>query len=217
MGSIKDYYNQVRVKIRERFNPLLAPLRKLRLNDKSFTIISNNCWGGHVYRYFGIPYLSPTIGLYIFSDDYIKFLNNLHNYMQMDLTFIPIDKSKYQDILRQRGGKNASCPIGLLGDIEIVFLHYDNPKEAKEKWNRRKARINWDNIVVKFSEQNLCTLEILKKFDELKYDKKIMFVTREYGFQSEVVSKEYYGQHEIANDTIHFRRYINLSRLINGR
>ncbi|WP_113846262.1 DUF1919 domain-containing protein [Enterococcus durans] len=29
---------------------------------KGEAIISNNCWGGHVYRYFGMKYLSPAIG-----------------------------------------------------------------------------------------------------------------------------------------------------------
>ena len=38
------------------------------------------------------------------------------------------------------------CPIGILDDIEVIFLHYKSEDEAYQKWNRRKERIVWDNI-----------------------------------------------------------------------
>ena len=60
-------------------------------------------------------------------------------------------------------------PIGILGDIEIVFLHYKSEKEAMEKWNRRKQRIHWDNLFIKFSEMNECTKEHLLIFDKLSF------------------------------------------------
>ena len=54
-----------------------------------------------------------------------------------------------------------------------MFLHYKSKEEAAEKWNRRKERIQWDNLFFKMSEQNLCNPEILKKFDSLPAEKKI--------------------------------------------
>ena len=45
-------------------NRFLADNRRSKLNNTDFSIISNNCWGGSVYRHYGIPYLSPTVGLY---------------------------------------------------------------------------------------------------------------------------------------------------------
>ena len=61
-------------KIRDVLVPVLAPLRRRKLKERDFTIISNNCWGGICYEYYGLQKLSPTVGLYFFSEDYIKFV-----------------------------------------------------------------------------------------------------------------------------------------------
>ena len=58
-------------------NIFLSTKRRNKLNNTDFSIISNNCWGGSVYRRYGLQYKSPTIGLYFFAEEYIKFLMNL--------------------------------------------------------------------------------------------------------------------------------------------
>ena len=148
---------------------------KKRIRSRDFTVISNNCWAGKLYQYLDMPYLSPTVGLYFFADDYIRFVKNLKYYISLDLKFISFDDSKYKDELYRR---NRICPIGVLDDVEIVFLHYKSEQEAEEKWNRRKARINWDKMYFKFSKMNLCTEEHLIKFSELPYKNKFMLNTR---------------------------------------
>lgn len=45
--------------------------------------------------------------------------------------------------------------IGKLDDIEVVFLHYKSEEEAYQKWNRRKKRINYNNLIFKFNDMNL--------------------------------------------------------------
>ena len=69
-----DCWGVVERKLREYTNPWFALARRKKLNRADFTVISNNCWAGSVYRYFGLPYLSPTAGLYFFASDYIKFV-----------------------------------------------------------------------------------------------------------------------------------------------
>ena len=76
-----DYWGVAERKLREYTNPWFASVRRMKLNRADFTIISNNCWAGSVYRYFGLPYLSPTAGLYFFASDYIKFVSNLQHYV----------------------------------------------------------------------------------------------------------------------------------------
>ncbi len=56
---INNLCNKIEKKI---LIPCLAKSRKKRLKYDDFTIISNNCWGGCCYEYFGMPKLSPTIG-----------------------------------------------------------------------------------------------------------------------------------------------------------
>ena len=55
--------------------------RQSKLKNTLFTIISNNCYAGWVYRYFNLPYYTPTVGLFIMTDDYIKLLNNCQNFI----------------------------------------------------------------------------------------------------------------------------------------
>lgn len=204
-----------RVPIRERLNPFLGPYRQKQLNNPDFTLFSNNCWGGHVYRYFNLPYLSPTIGLYIFAEDYVRFVTDLKKYCSYEPVIISANDSRHYNELKQLD--QLSVPIGLLGeDVEVVFLHYSSNEEAKEKWKRRCARINWDNIVIKFSEQNNATPDHLYAVDNLSYDRKIIFTTRDYGLKSQVIFKEWEGYKQIPDESTHFRRYVNLINLING-
>ena len=218
MQRLVAHYYAVKIKLRETLNPYFAPIRRKRLGDNSypFTIISNNCWGGHVYRYFGLPYDSPTVGLYMFSDEYIKFIKNLKHYIDEPLSFISVDESRYREELLRRGGKNSTCPIGVIDDIEIVFLHYKTREEALEKWTRRKDRIHWNNLYVKMSEQNLCVEEHIKAFDTLQYPHKFVFVHRDYGIGSQIIFRDFMKEKEVINDTNNFRKYINLCKWIKG-
>lgn len=215
MQTMNHYWIVLNVKIREFLNPYLGPIRRKRagLSDgKSLTIISNNCWGGHVYRYFNLPYTSPTVGLYFFTEDYLKFLSRMDYYLSQDLHFITHEQSKYSEILKER--KTPPCPIAQLGDIEIVFLHYHSEEEAKTKWNRRKGRMDKSHIIVKMTEQNYCTLEQLMTFDNLHFKNKIVFVHKDYGLASQIICKEFAKQGEVTNDTDQFRRHVNLIKLV---
>lgn len=217
MRLIELIIDKFRVKTREKIlNPILNRKRRMCLKNQYFTIISNNCWGGHVYRFFGSTYDSPTVGLYFFSEDYVKFVSHLKEYLDMPLKFITYRESRYRDILETRGGRDIQCPIGVLNDIEIIFLHYYSQEEALEKWTRRKSRIHWDNIIIKMSEQNLCKLDHLKMFDSIHVKKKLVFTTKDYGLESQVIFGDYLGKDEVSNDTLHFRKYVDLIKLING-
>ena len=214
MNWIEKINDLFRVRLREKLNPYFAKRRIRKVNDPQFTILSNNCWGAHVYRFFGVPYDSPTIGLYFFTDEYIKFLSDIKRYLGMKLDFIPSSESKYYDILKQR--KETNKIIGLLGDVEIVFLHYKTEDEAREKWTRRSARIHWDHLIVKMTEQNKCSLEAMQAFDKLPFEHKIVFTTKDYGLQSQVIFDDYLESDEVKNDTLHFRKYVDLIKLINN-
>ena len=144
-------------------------LLRLALKNKDFSIISNNCWGGGVYEDLNIPYKTPFVGLFIMAPDYIKLLKNLKYYISLPLTFV--EESKYERINIEREGQHGFYPIGKLEDIEIFFMHYASKEEALEKWERRKARINWNNLYIKLCDNDFCTYELAKEFDGLKFKK----------------------------------------------
>lgn len=40
--------DRYRLKIRKKVNPVLGAIRRKKLKNTKFTIISNNCWGGNL-------------------------------------------------------------------------------------------------------------------------------------------------------------------------
>lgn len=196
---------------------VLSKIRNKFLKNKKFTIISNNCFGGWVYRIFNLEYQTPTIGLFIMPKDYLKFINNLEYYINnCELRFINYKKSKYYDYWIGKEKRFGKYPIGLLDDIEIHFLHYSSNEEAKMKWERRAQRIDWNNIIVKFSDQNGCTVEDLRKFEKMnKYKKKICFVAdNKKVFSDFIYVKEFKKDGYMIDDTWFCKKYINLKNII---
>ncbi len=199
---------------RERSYEIRRFFTKLLLRNTDFTIISNNCWAGRAYQYLDMPYLSPTVGLYFFAPDYIKFVSDLKYYLEIPLTFIDAEQSKYFEELKIRN--QLDKPIGLLGDVEIVFLHYKTQAEAKEKWDRRKARVNFDNIIIKMSRMNLCTEAHLREFDELPFKNKIIINNRTpLRYNSEVHWDEEWKPEGIQSDTRPFPGSVKILKLLN--
>jgi len=147
-----------------------------RLKNKTFTLISNDCWGAEVYREFNLPYNTPFVGIMVMAPCYLALTSDLKFYLEDKLRFK--DHSRYDYVNRLREKKRF--PIGVLGnDVEVHFMHYESEAEALEKWTRRVARINWQNLVIKFDgSKDYCTDEILTAFDALPY-RKICFTAEE--------------------------------------
>lgn len=212
---------RVKHKYEQLFGKHLAPIRRLLINNRDFSIISNNCWGGIVYEFFGLKKASPTCGMYFFAADYLRFLENLKYYLSLDIQMIPASKSRHYEAIKATG--DLSAPVGKLDDIEIVMLHYKDPQIAKEKWEKRKGRVNYDNLIVKFSYMNECTPDMLYQFDEIDFEsqgikaKKICFVPNSnYDFSSAVYLKGFENEPQITNDTFTFKESFFLVPFING-
>ena len=147
---------------------ILAPIRRIGVK-KEFTIYSNNCWGGRLYDKFSYKYLTPTIGLGLEPEDFIKFLENPDFYFNQELKPIKEIQKKVND---EWGYYDCRCD-----DIKILFRHYRDVNDAIDKWNRRKERIVKDNIIVKFTyfEDNI-DKSLIERFIKLPYKKLILFI-----------------------------------------
>lgn len=190
---------------------IVAPLKRVNLSNRDFSIISNNCWGGIVYDIFGLKYRTPFIGCYIMPEDYIKLLKNLHYYMSLDCKEIDFQKSKFFD------KEKKIVPIGQIDDIQICFVHYDSGKIACDKWNKRKLRIDYDNLLIKFSDQNGCTISQGEEFLELPFKNKI-FITNKGEFRGKdnvVLMSEFKNQGYVIDDIKPSFKYINLKKILN--
>jgi uncharacterized protein (DUF1919 family) len=124
--------------------------------------MSANCRGGSVYEDLKLPDQTLIVGLFFYAPCYLELLQNLKTNSNLTLTFATI--SKYQDASTYRD-ENCNYPIGVLGDtIEIQFSHYK--AEAEDKRERRKQRINWDNLFIACTDRAGMTKKLMTVFDE---------------------------------------------------
>ena len=212
--KLNNFHKQFVKKVRTIFYEIRRFFVKRSVKSRDFTVISNNCWAGRLYQYLDMPYLSPTAGLYFFAPDYIKFVSDLRRYLDTPLRFIKPEESKYFEKIKERN--QTDKPIGILNDVEIVFLHYKTKEEAEEKWNRRKGRVNFNHIILKFSRMDLCTEKEIEAFDALGFENKFVLNNRlPLRYKSEVYWKEEWEKSGIARDTIPFPGNLKLNLLLN--
>lgn len=155
---------------------VLAAARPV-LSATPFTIVSNNCWGAHIYRELRLPYSTPFVGLFVPPGCYLELLRNFDSLIRGDLSFIRA--SKYQRVNEFRASRCLDYPIALLADrVEIHFMHYKSREECLSKWRRRVARIvePSSKCLFKFCDHDGATIDELRAFDELPMSRKVCFV-----------------------------------------
>ena len=141
-------------------------LQKYRqLQRSKLSIFSRQCFGGCISKMLGLPFRSPFVNLFLSYEDHIEFLKYPKNYMEKEPRF-----EKMTDISTESPN---SYPLLSLGNIILKMLHYKEPEEAISKWNDRKKRINWYNLIV---INSTISEEILEQFDALPYGKKFVLL-----------------------------------------
>jgi uncharacterized protein (DUF1919 family) len=157
-----------------------AYVRRIGLENRDFTIVSDNCWGGYVYRHFGLPYRSPFVGLFLFPSCYLELLEDFERSMAAEPEFIEASASKHQEQLAATGS-SGSYPIGRLrGSVEIHFLHFASATDAKAAWLRRRRHINPDNMLFKMSDRLGPTPEQVRAFDALPFRHKVFLAADDH-------------------------------------
>lgn len=157
---------------KRKLRKIVSPIRRIGLKNKDFTIISNNCWGGMVYDKFGLQYKTPTIGLIIPSEDYLRFCQNLGHYLSVDASLMTKKEILAKDDFIKKASQTYS--IGKVDDVTIIFVHYQNGPIAIEKWNKRRKRVNLEKVILKFNDEVTFNKKQIKIFSSLPY-KKIFF------------------------------------------
>jgi uncharacterized protein (DUF1919 family) len=186
-----------------------------RNQNIDFSIISNNCWGGSIYEDLGLPYTTPTIGLFFFAPCYIKFISDLKYNLSQEINFIAFSKySKANDLQ-----KVNPYPIGVINnEIEIHFLHYNSNQEANQKWTNRAARVNFNNIYFSFSDNEECKMNEITVFDNLPYQKVFFSAKNIPSIKSLVHLKSFDGKPGIGNiydNRWLYRNYFDVVKWLN--
>jgi uncharacterized protein (DUF1919 family) len=153
-------YDKIGRKIRQLYR---NKIERKRLQNHGFTIISQNCIGSIWYHDLGERFMSPTINMKFESNSFVRFLKNIHYYLDAPIQFIKSDKT---------------YPVGLIGgDVLVEFVHYASEEEVITKWEERKKRINWDNLCVIACDKDM-TEQSLKDYINLtQFKNKLLFFT----------------------------------------
>lgn len=143
----------------------LAHLAEIN-NNHDFTLISNNCMAGIIYHNLGEMFRSPTINLYIEGKEYLEYCKNFEIYSKCELYEDTEAKKAFPvGVLIPRGYKDCI-------PIHVYFQHYHSFEEAKEKWELRCKRINYDNLFFAWEFYDTkYDIALIQEFDKLPIKK----------------------------------------------
>ena len=165
--------------IMKRFGRALATKRRAaKLKNHGFSIISNTCVGGVITHNVGEQFRSPTVNLIIYEDQFLVFCLHLKEYSSC-----PVEQPTDAEVPQFA---SFTYPVGILRgasaglpDINLLFVHYKTFEEAKEKWDARFRRVNYDDIFVIMDRGMDAKDEILDAFYQLPYEHKVFFSHKE--------------------------------------
>lgn len=154
--------------------------QRKKLKNKHFSLFTPNCIGGYLYHQLGLPFISPTINMMIYSEHFKKMMLNLEHYMHLT----PIVTSD---------PKCPNVPCGLIDDVIIHFTHYDSSEEGIKAWEKRKKRIDYNNIYVVLPDIGL-TKQDIEDLQNVKCKKIVIFTSKNYGYKHCLYLPEFEGE-----------------------
>lgn len=105
----------------------------------------------------------------------------------------------------------------MLDDVEVIFIHLHSEAEVKEKWKRRVERVNWDNLIFKFSKSNHASDKDCRTFDEMELPRKSLCSSMIRTITISAVHTIWGGDDdtEVRNDTYFGNRFFDDTKFIN--
>ena len=143
-----------------------------RNRNRDFTIISQNCMGGLIYHDLGLQFKTPTIDLVIRGENFIRLVENLQEVLS-----VPAVPG------RERIPGENPYPTIRASDVEVCGFHYPTCAEACEAWNRRRERVNLNNVFVIANAWDMDDdPALMEKLVRASDYKTIVFSDKEYSF-----------------------------------
>ena len=179
MSEVVKFANQIKLDVDKLLGDWIVcipgfTIEKYRqLQRSKLSIFSQNCFGGFISNTLGLPFNSPFVNLWLTEDEFIKFLQHPRSYIE--------DTPIFEKLRDKSNQAPNGYPVFSLGNISLNMMHYPNADEALKKWNERKQRINWYNIITVMTAGNE---EMLEKFNALPYGKKVCFTNFKYELES---------------------------------
>ncbi len=105
--------------------------------------------------------------------------------------------------------------------MEIHFLHYQSEADALDKWNRRLARVNWDNLFFLFSdsEPQEFTPTLIERYEQLPFEHKLFFSSKPVpNSECTVYVRDCLGSAAVSDSTRNrkYEKYVDVVKWFNG-
>lgn len=133
------------------------------LENTNFSIISSMCIGGIIYHDLGMEFTTPTINLRFLDYSFYDFCNHIKEYINAPIENATIDN----------GLITAKINVPGLPSISMAFPHDQNYEKIAQDWNRRKLRLNFNNIRV-IAVSNIVGEKEKQMFLNIPYKNKIL-------------------------------------------
>lgn len=166
--NIKQLYWKLIYRIRYFFGDFfrkkkITKMREL-LKNRNFTIIASNCCGAILTHDLGIRFNTPTVNCFFEADDFVKFCENLPYYLSLDPVFL------YW---------HEQYPVCGVGDVKIFAMHYKTAREFIDAWNRRRKRVNFDELFIMMTDRDGFHEALLERLHKIPY-KKVLFTHKKH-------------------------------------
>lgn len=164
--SSQARYNLKRKFVEKFFRKSIVLDMRNHLKNQDFTIISSDCIGGLIYHDIQREFKSPTINMAIPAPSFIKLCSNLQYYMTIE----------------PRSIESKECyPVMIIDDVIVNGIHYHSFEELKDSWNKRKKRINYNNIFMIFTDKDGFDESLLPLIDKISGNK-VLFSHKPYEY-----------------------------------
>lgn len=164
-------------------------MERVRLKNRDFSLITNNCLGGVILHDMHLQFRSPTINLYFENEQFIIFCEHLKYYCSIPIT----------EVVNAGREFPVGKLIGQYGEVYLYFMHYSSFDEARSKWEERVKRINFSNLFIIMESKPECPSSLLYRFDKLPYNKVVLtcgpssLINYSFPIPSSFYSKDYHN------------------------
>lgn len=157
-------------------------IKYLKIVKNTPSLICNTCLGGFIYHSLGLNFSTPYVNLRPHSDDdYLTLLKDIKGFSSCILEKV-CDADKYQWTQGKLCYNEKTVILDFPHDIKFT--------QSFQDWERRKNRINYDNMII-LMILDTDDYEKALKFDQLPYENKYLMSAEDYGLKSNVQIKSY--------------------------
>tara|TARA_B100000161_G_C33543717_1_gene411950 strand:+ start:656 stop:1924 length:1269 start_codon:yes stop_codon:yes gene_type:complete len=152
--------------------------------SSNVAIVSNNVWGSDYYKKKGQKFNTPTVDTVMSPEDYIKFIENFDEYI---------------NVTPEKVESEESYPVGKIEiNSESIFIHFtkeDNWEIALQHWEERKKLLpKKSSILFKLCDRKFkgeLSSDLLKRFYNSKISKKVVFLSEFCDYKDKFTGKEF--------------------------